>query len=185
MFLLKIAQLGNPVIRSGSEPLSQEEFKTPSLQNLIDAMIQTMRDADGVGIAAPQVHVAKQIIVIEVSPDNPRYPHRQTVPLTVIINPEITSQSEEQQEDWEGCLSVPDLRGKVPRSSSVRVSGLDRYGKPLEIQADHFFARVIQHEVDHLNGKVFLDCLPDLKTLTYLREYQKYWQSDTLDQNWR
>ncbi len=97
MFLLKIAQLGNPVIRSGSEPLSQEELKTPSLQNLIDAMIQTMRDADGVGIAAPQVHVAKRIIVIEVSPDNPRYPHRQTVPLTVIINPEITCQSEENE----------------------------------------------------------------------------------------
>jgi peptide deformylase len=181
MFLLKIAKLGNPVIRSGTDPLSQEELNTPSLQNLIDAMIQTMRDADGVGIAAPQVHVAKQIIVIEVSPNNPRYPHRQTVPLTVIINPEITFQSENQQEDWEGCLSVPDFRAKVPRASWVRVSGLDRYGKPLEIEANHFFARVIQHEVDHLKGKVFLDRLPNLKTLTYLREYQKYWQSETPD----
>lgn len=181
MFLLKIARLGNPIIRSVTEPVSKEELKTASLQNLIDSMIRTMRDADGVGIAAPQVYVPKRIIVIEVSPDNPRYPHRQAVPLTVIVNPEITSQAEDYHEDWEGCLSVPDFRAKVPRSTSLQVSGLDRDGERLDIHAEDFFARVIQHEVDHLQGKVFLDRLPNLNSLTHLREYQKYWQSPTKD----
>ncbi|QDZ40083.1 peptide deformylase [Euhalothece natronophila Z-M001] len=182
MFLLKTARLGNPIIRSATEPVSKEELKSAYLQNLIDGMIQTMRDADGVGIAAPQVHVPKRIIVIEVSPDNPRYPNRQGVPLTVIVNPEITSLAEDYHEDWEGCLSVPDFRAKVPRSTSLQVSGLDRNGELLDIHAEDFFARVIQHEVDHLEGKVFLDRLPNLKTLTYLREYQKYWQSPTSEQ---
>lgn len=179
IFLLKIARLGNPVIRNGAEPVSPKELKTPSLQNLIDSMIQTMRDADGVGIAAPQVHVPKRIIIIEVSPENTRYPQQEAVPLTVIVNPEITFQGETYEESWEGCLSVPDFRAKVPRATAVRVSGLDRYGEPLEINAKDFFARVIQHEVDHLEGKVFLDRLPNLQTLTYLKEYQKYWQGET------
>jgi len=176
MFLLKIARLGNPIIRETAESISKEELNTQSLQNLIDAMIETMRDADGVGIAAPQVHVSKRIIVIEVSPENPRYPNQETVPLTVVINPVIEFKSEDYQLGWEGCLSVPDLRAKVPRSSSVQVSGLDRYGDPLETEAEGFFARVIQHEVDHLEGNVFLDRLPNLKTLTHLREYHKYWK---------
>jgi peptide deformylase len=181
MFLLKIARLGHPVIRNGAEPVSQEELKTPSLQNLIDSMIQTMRDADGVGIAAPQVHVPKRMIIIEVSPENPRYPQQEAIPLTVIVNPKITFKAETYEEGWEGCLSVPNFRAKVPRSTAVRVSGLDRQGDFLEIDAKGFFARVIQHEVDHLEGKVFLDRLPNLQTLTYLREYQKYWQTETHD----
>jgi peptide deformylase len=177
MFLLKIARLGHPVIREATQPVSKEELNTQSVQDLIDAMVATMRDADGVGIAAPQVHSPKQIIIIEVSSDNPRYPGRNPIPLTVIVNPVIISKSEDYEEDWEGCLSVPDLRARVPRSSSVRVSGLDRAGEPLEIQAEGFFARVIQHEVDHLQGRVFLDRLPDLSTLTHFKEYQKYWKN--------
>ena len=177
MFLLKIARLGHPIIRETAESVSREELNTQSLQNLIDSMIETMRDADGVGIAAPQVHVSKRIIVIEVSADNPRYPNQEAVPLTVMINPVIQSKSKAYDTDWEGCLSVPDLRGKVPRSFSVQVSGLDRYGDPLEINAEGFFARVIQHELDHLEGNVFLDCLSDLKTLTHLREYHQFWQN--------
>ena len=176
MSLLKIARLGHPSIRAETALVSADELNTRPIQDLIDNMIETMRDADGVGIAAPQVHVSKRIVVIEVSPENPRYPQQPTVPLTVIGNPEIKWHSDEIEEGWEGCLSVPDMRALVPRWSSVEVSGLDRNGQPVEFVATGFFARVVQHEVDHLLGNVFLDRLSNLKTLTHLREYQKYWQ---------
>ncbi len=175
MALLKIARLGHPAIRDGAEPVTDTELQTQGTQQLIDDMVDTMRDADGVGIAAPQVHVAKRIVVIEVSTDNPRYPDEDPIPLTVIVNPQILSHSAEQEEGWEGCLSVPDLRGLVPRAYSVELAGIDRHGDELHLRASGFFARVIQHEIDHLNGHVFMDRLPDLSTLTHLQEYQKYW----------
>lgn len=174
MSLLKIARLGHPKIRQGTEPVSLEELHSQAIQRLIDDMVETMRDAHGVGIASPQVHVSRQLIVIEVSPENPRYPNQATVPLTVLLNPTIMDHAETTVEEWEGCLSVPDLRGLVPRWTRVRISGLDRQGHAVELDADGFFARVIQHEVDHLNGKVFLDRLPDLKTLTHLCEYEEF-----------
>lgn len=176
MSLLKIARLGHPKIRQGAEPVSSEELLSREIQRLIDDMVETMRDANGVGIAAPQVHVSKQIIVIEVSPENPRYPNQAPVPLTVLLNPTIADHVETTEEGWEGCLSVPDLRGFVPRWTKVSVSGLDRRGQSVQLDADGFFARVIQHEVDHLHGRVFLDRLPDLKTLTHLREYDQFWK---------
>ena len=175
MTLLKIARLGHPAIRDGAKSVTDAELHAQGTQRLIDDMVDTMRDADGVGIAAPQVHVAKRIIVVEVSPDNPRYLKRDPIPLTVIVNPQILSKSAEQEEGWEGCLSVPDLRGLVPRAYSVELAGVDRYGDELHLRASGFFARVIQHEVDHLDGHIFMDRLPDLATLTHLREYQKYW----------
>ncbi len=176
MSLLKITRLGHPKIRQGTEQVSSEELHSQAIQRLIDDMVETMRDANGVGIAAPQVHVSKQIIVIEVSPENPRYPNHPAVPLMVLINPIVTEHAETAVEGWEGCLSVPDLRGLVPRWTRVNVSGLDRRGQAVELDAEGFFARVIQHEVDHLNGKVFLDRLPNLNTLTHLREYEQFWK---------
>ena len=176
MSLLKITRLGHPKIRQGAEPVSSEELHSQEIQRLIDDMVETMRDANGVGIAAPQVHVSKQIIVIEVSPENPRYPNQPAVPLTVLLNPEITEHAEITEKGWEGCLSVPDLRGLVPRWTRVKVSGLDRQGQSVKLDAEGFFARVIQHEVDHLHGRVFLDRLPDLNTLTHLREYEQFWK---------
>jgi peptide deformylase len=173
--LLKIARLGHPAIRAGTEPVTQDELRSDAIQQLIDDMIETMQDANGVGIAAPQVHVPKQIIVIEVPALNPRYPGQPEVPLTVIVNPQIASHTSETEDEWEGCLSVPDLRGRVPRWRSLKLSGLDRQGNPVDIEVEGFFARVIQHEVDHLNGRVFLDRLPDLSSLTYLQEFQRYW----------
>ena len=175
MALLKIARLGHPAIRNGAQSLSEDHLTSPAFQQFLDHLIDTMRDADGVGIAAPQVHIPQQVVAIEVDPNNPRYPGYPTIPLTILINPLILSHSSETEEDWEGCLSVPDLRGRVPRWTSLTVQGLDRHGGPIEIKAKGFFARVIQHELDHLQGKVFLDRLPDLSTLTYLREYQQYW----------
>jgi len=175
MSVLNIARLGHPKIRNGAEPVSEKELLSQERQKFIDDLVETMREANGVGIAAPQVHVSQQIIAIEVSPENPRYPNQAAVPLTILINPKIIQHEDETEDGWEGCLSVPDLRGQVPRWTWVKVAGLDRHGHAVEFEAQKFFARVIQHEVDHLNGKVFLDRLPDLHTLTHLREYEQYW----------
>lgn len=175
MALLKIARLGHPAIRAGGKTLEPAQWTSPEFPRFLEDLVETMRDADGVGIAAPQVHVPQQVIAIEVDSRNPRYPGYPDVPLTILINPQIVSHGSETQEDWEGCLSVPDLRGRVPRWTSLQVRGLDHQGNPVEMMAEGFFARVIQHEIDHLHGKVFMDRLPDLSSLTYLREFQQYW----------
>jgi peptide deformylase len=174
MSILKVARLGHPVLRKVTEAVSQPELHSPALQKFIDDMIETMKEYDGVGLAADQVHESKQIAVLEVA-DNPRYPEKPRVPLTVLVNPAITLLSEEMEEDWEGCLSIPDLRGMVPRYKSVRVQALDRDGKAIDFVADEFHARVIQHEFDHLNGKVYLDRMRDFSTLTFLQEFARYW----------
>lgn len=177
MSLLTIARLGHPKIRGGAQKVSKEELHSSEMQQFIDDMLETMRHAHGVGIAAPQVEVSQQIIVMEVSPNNLRYPNQTAVPLTVLINPEIVEHVEELDDGWEGCLSVPDLRGLVPRWTHVKVAGLDRHGKEVKFEAKGFHARVVQHEIDHLKGQVFLDRLPDLQTLTHLREYEQYWKN--------
>jgi len=174
MSILKVARLGNPVLRKVTEPLSTREFQSAACQKFIDDMIETMKEYDGVGLAADQVHESKQIAVLEVA-DNPRYPDKPKVPLTVLINPKITPLTEEMADDWEGCLSIPDLRGQVPRYKTIRVQALDRNGKELNFIANDFHARVIQHEWDHLNGKVYLDRMRDLSTLTFLTEFARYW----------
>jgi peptide deformylase len=174
MSILKVARLGHPVLRKVTETVSQRELQSPPLQQLIDDMIETMKEYEGVGLAADQVHESKQIAVLEVA-DNPRYPEKPRVPLTVLVNPTITPLSEDMEEDWEGCLSIPDLRGMVPRYKSIRVQALDRQGKETDFVADEFHARVIQHEFDHLNGKVYLDRMRDFSTLTFLQEFARYW----------
>ncbi|MDT7041336.1 peptide deformylase [Candidatus Nitronereus thalassa] len=174
--LLKIARLGHPTIRENSVTVSPDQLASSAVQQFIDQLVETMRDAHGVGIAAPQVHVSQQIIAVEVLPDNPRYPNQVPVPLTVVVNPKIVEHDDRTDEQWEGCLSVPDLRGRVSRWLSVKVEGLNRKGQPVTLEARGFFARVLQHEIDHLHGYVFLDRLLDLKTLTHLREYELYWK---------
>jgi len=150
-----------------------DQIGSPQVQKFIDDMIGTMKEYDGVGLAAVQVHERKQIAVLEVE-ENPRYPEKPRVPLSVLINPSITPLSDDKEEDWEGCLSIPDLRGKVPRYKSIRVQAWDRDGKELSFVASDFHARVIQHEWDHLNGKVFLDRMQGLSTLTYVQELAHY-----------
>jgi peptide deformylase len=136
-------------------------------------MIETMYDYDGAGLAAPQVHVSKQIVVMEVS-KNPRYPNAPAIPLTVYINPEITPLTEEMDEDWEGCLSVPGLRGRVPRYTKIRLRAYDRDGQRVDFVAEGFHARVIQHECDHLWGKLYIDRVRDTTSLTFMEEFMKF-----------
>lgn len=174
MAILKVALLGNPVLRKVAEEIPPDQIRSIDIQRLIQDMIETMKEYDGVGLAAVQVHQAKQLAVLEVA-DNPRYPEKGRVPLSILINPKITPLSEEMEEDWEGCLSVADLRGKVPRYKTIRLQCLDQNGKDLDFIASGFHARVIQHEWDHLQGKVFLDRMRDLSTLTHLKEYGRYW----------
>ncbi len=174
MAILKVTRLGHPVLRQIAAPLSLADIQSAPIQRLIDDMIETMKEYNGVGLAADQVHESKQIAVLEVA-DNPRYPEKPRVPLTVLINPQITKLSEETEEDWEGCLSIPDLRGRVPRFKSIQVQALDRNGRELNFRADGFHARVIQHEWDHLNGKVYLDRMRDFSTLTFLAEFARFW----------
>lgn len=175
MSILKVARLGHPVIRTPAEAVPKESIATPEFQKLIDDMIETMYEYEGVGLAAPQVFLSKQIAVIEVS-ENRRYPGEGPIPLTVLINPKIVSISKSNLVDWEGCLSVAEFRGRVPRADALEVEAFNRKGQKVKISAQGFFARVIQHECDHLAGKVFLDRMPDLSTLTHLQEFLRYWQ---------
>lgn len=174
MSILKVSRLGHPVLRRVAEKVSLAELQSAEMQKFIDDMIATMKEYDGVGLAADQVHEPKQIAVLEVA-DNPRYPNKPKVPLTVLVNPAYVPLSEATEEDWEGCLSIPDLRGRVPRYRSIRVKALDRNGQELDFVAHDFHARVIQHEIDHLNGKVYLDRMRDFSTLTFLQEFARYW----------
>ncbi len=174
MSILKVTRLGHPILRQMTATVELRDLQSPARQKLIDDMIETMKEYDGVGLAADQIHESLQLAVLEVG-ENPRYPDKPKVPLTVLVNPRITPLSDAVEEDWEGCLSIPDLRGRVPRFKSIRVQALDRNGTSLDFIAEGFHARVIQHEFDHLNGKVYLDRMRDLSTLTFLQEFTRYW----------
>jgi peptide deformylase len=173
MSILKVAQLGNPVLRTKAEPVLRDIIHSDEIQGLIDDMIDTMREYNGAGLAAPQVHEPLQIIVLEAE-NNPRYKDDPDVPLTIVINPKIVSFSDEMEEGWEGCLSLNDLWGLVNRAVKITVTGFDRNGDPLTIEAEGFFARALQHEIDHLHAKVFIDRMTDLTSLSFGKEYQRY-----------
>jgi len=174
MAILKVARLGHPALRKAALPVPPHEIPAPDIQRFIDDMIETMREYNGAGLAATQVHALKQIAVIEVL-GNPRYPDAPDIPLIVLINPEVTFLTDEMEEGWEGCLSIPDMRGIVPRYTSLRLLAYDRTGARMDLVAKDFFARVIQHEADHLNGIVYLDRMKDFSSLTHLAEWSKYW----------
>jgi peptide deformylase len=174
MAILKVARLGHPVLRRAAGPVAVDEIGSPGIQRLIDDMIETMREYNGAGLAANQVHVPRQVCVIEVLA-NPRDPDAPEVPLTVLVNPVVTPLVAEQEDGWEGCLSVPDMRGIVPRHTAVRLEAHGRDGRRIDVVAKEFFARVVQHETDHLRGIVYLDRMRDLSTLTHLAEWSKHW----------
>lgn len=170
--ILKVAQIGNPILRTSTKPLTKKEIADPKTQFLIDSMIATMHEYNGSGIAAPQVNVTRQIIIIEAQ-SNPRFPDKENIPLTILLNPKITSFSEEMEAGWEGCLSLRDLWGKVKRSKTVTVEAITREGKKVEIKAEGFFAVVLQHEIDHLYEKLFVDRMEDMSSLCFTVEYHR------------
>jgi peptide deformylase len=172
--ILKVARLGHPVLRRVAEPMSRAEILRPETQRLIDDMVETMHEYIGVGLAGPQVHLSRQIAVLECDA-HPRHPDMTPIPLMVIVNPVLTPISDEMATDWEGCLSIPDFRGVTPRHAAVRLEALGRQGERIELVAKDFFARVLQHETDHLNGQVYLDRMRDLTTLCHLQEWSRYW----------
>ncbi len=173
MAILKVARIGNPVVRARAKNVDPAAIPTRDFQRFLDDMVETMHEYDGVGVAAPQVHVALRVAVLEV-PKSDRRGERKGVPLTVLINPLVTPLSKKRQFDIEGCLSVPDLRGLVPRFEKIRLDALGRDGKPYSIEAKGFHARVIQHECDHLDGNVYLDRMEDMKTLGFLHEFERF-----------
>jgi peptide deformylase len=175
MSILKVARMGHPVLRTPGRAIDPGDVKSPRIQQLIDDMFETMTEYQGVGLAAPQVHESLRLFVAGFAPAPGDDEDEERVPLMALINPEVTPVGAETVEDWEGCLSIPDIRGKVPRARQILVRALDRRGKRIEIRASNFTARVIQHETDHLNGVLFLDRMASFQTLTFLDEFGRYW----------
>ena len=172
MSILKVARMGHPVLRERARPISRSDLRDPLMQKLIDDMIDTMHEYHGVGLAAPQVHEGLRLFVALL--DDEPGPKSEA---TVIINPEIVP-SGSKEEGWEGCLSIPDIRGMVPRFTEIGVSALDRNGKPIELRLKNFPARVVQHETDHLDGVLFFDRMTSMQSLTFLDEYSRYHAKD-------
>ena len=162
--------MGHPVLREKARPLDPAEIAGPSIQRLIDDMFETMHEYQGIGLAAPQVYEGIRLFVAGIDE------REASLPPVVMINPEITPLGSAVEEDWEGCLSVPDIRGLVTRPDEIRIRALDRHGRELSLTASGFPARVIQHETDHLDGILFFDRMKSLETLTFLEEYAKYWE---------
>ena len=172
MAILKVARLGHPAVRRPAREVSPDELHSPALQRLIDDMRQTMYEYEGVGLAAPQVHEGLRLAVLEVPSSDRRT--EGGVAFSVLVNPVVTALGEETVDGWEGCLSVPDLRGLVPRLARLRLEALDREGRRYEVEAEGFHARVIQHECDHLDGGVYLDRMRGLRTLSFLKEFEDH-----------
>ena len=174
MTLRKIALVGEPVLREPARKLPLDELKSARMQTFIDDLIETMRDADGAGLAANQVFEPVRICVIEVRAPNPRYPYKPPIPLTVLVNPEVEPLTDETFDNFEGCLSVPDLRGLVKRYKKIRVRYLDREGDEVVKEVSGVSAGTFQHECDHLDGKLFLDRVEDPRTLTTWKNFERH-----------
>jgi peptide deformylase len=159
MAIREVLKMGDPRLLKVAEPV--REFGTPGLENLLADMRDTMRGLNGAGLAAPQIGVGLRVVIFGFE-QNPRYPEAEPVPFTVLINPRLTPLGEVQEEDWEGCLSVPGMRGLVPRYRDLRYAGLDAAGAPIDRTVSGFHARVVQHEVDHLDGILYPRRIRDL-----------------------
>ena len=166
MTIREILKMGDARLLRVAPPVT--EFDTDELHLLISDMFDTLRAANGAGLAAPQVGVDLQLVIFGTDAVNPRYPDAPLVPRTVLLNPLITPLGQEEESDWEGCLSVPGLRGVVPRFSHIRYTGLDQYGDPIERTVDGFHARVVQHECDHLIGKLYPMRIRDFTQFGYV-----------------
>ena len=178
MSILKIARMGHPALRTKARAIERGELTSPTVQRLIDDLLETMIEYRGVGLAGPQVHVGLRVFVAALDAGEGGEPEADPADPLVLINPEITPIGGDVVEEWEGCLSIPDIRGRVPRAREIKLRAFDRKGDRLEIHAHDFPARVIQHETDHLDGILFFDRMRSLETLTFLDEYSRYWAKD-------
>jgi len=184
MAILKVAHLGHPVLRAKAKTIPPAEIKSPRIQALIDDMFETMQEYAGIGLAAPQVHESVRLFVAGLRDAEVVTPMTDDteMPFITVINPEVVPVAEPPIiEGWEGCLSIPDIRGKVPRHEAVRLRALDRHGKRYELIASGMPGRVIQHESDHLDGVLFFDRMRSFETLTFMDEFRRYWAKDDED----
>jgi peptide deformylase len=163
----EVLRMGHPVLRERAKPV--EAFGTPELHALLQDMKETMAAQSGAGLAAPQIGVGQRVVIFGVD-HNPRYPDAEPVPFTVLVNPKLVMLTREVEEDWEGCLSVPGMRGVVPRYTKLRYSGFDIDGNPIERVAEGFHARVVQHECDHLDGILYPQRMTDLSRFGFNEE---------------
>lgn len=179
MTIRKVLRAGHPDLRTPSEPVSEDWIGSEEFDRVLRDMFETMEDQDGVGLAAPQVQEHRRMLVYRIQ-SNPRYEQvEEEVGPTVLINPDVIEVSEQRDVDWEGCLSLPKLRGRVPRHHWLRVQALDRQGTVLEKRAEGFEARVIQHEIDHLDGRLYVDRMESMESLSFLEEHRRYHAQST------
>lgn len=164
MAIRPVLKMGDPRLLQVAKPV--EAFDTPELRDLLVDMQDTMASLNGAGLAAPQIGVSQQVVIFGVG-KNPRYPDAESVPFTVLINPELEPLSDEMEEGWEGCLSVPGMRGLVPRYTRLRYRGFDQFGNAIDRSVSGFHARVVQHEVDHLNGILYPMRIRDLRNFGF------------------
>ena len=176
-----IVQLGNPALRQVADPVDVNQIQSDEIQNLIDDLIETMRHANGAGLASTQIAVPLRICIIEVN-KNPRYSYKPDIPLTVLINPKVTFLTEERINVYEGCLSVPNMRGKVDRCPEILIEGFDREGQSVSFISKGISAGTFQHELDHLDGLVFTDRMKDASSLTTIDEFADHYEDDFKDQ---
>jgi peptide deformylase len=189
MMRLKIVQVGDPVLRQVARPLSPDDIRSAEIQQLIDLMRETMRDAPGVGLAAPQIGESVQVVVIEdlpeyfaqVPPEQVVEREREPVPFQVLVNPRLSIVGEETRLFFEGCLSLTGFLALVPRAHAVRVEALDEHAEPVTIEARGWLARILQHEIDHLNGRVYVD---RMLSRSFMQEssYTRVWRQRSIDE---
>jgi peptide deformylase len=180
MAILKVARLGHPVLRAKALPVPPAKIHSPDVQRLIDDMFETMREYSGIGLAGPQVHEGLRLFVAGVreAPVGDEMAEDADMPFVALINPEVTLVGAPEHQGWEGCLSIPDIRGLVPRAHEVKVQAYDRKGKRISFTARGLPARVIQHETDHLDGVLFFDRMTSLESLAFMDEYRRFWTED-------
>ena len=183
MSILRISKMGHPCLRSRAREIPDDQVQSEPVQRLIDDMVETMIDYQGIGLAAPQVFQSLRLLVVG-SPEPAEALEDEAsggedevdrgIPLTIVVNPRVTDCSPDLVEDWEGCLSIPELHGRVPRHHSIQVEGLDRRGDAIQLHKSDYFSRVLQHEIDHLDGLLYVDRMTDLSSLCFTAEYQRY-----------
>jgi len=173
MAVLEVIKMGNPLLRENSIKVKEDILST-NFQKFLNDLIETMRVNNGVGIAAPQVGVLKRVFIMEMK-ENSRYPNRESFPLHIAINPVVEFLSDAMVDSWEGCLSIPNIRGKLKRYNHIKLSAFDIKGKKFKMELKGFPAIVAQHELDHLNGTLLIDRMENMNTLCFQEEYEKYW----------